>query len=436
MHDDGHWLNADRLRGYPRLFIVLYVLFCIGWGLAATGMMDPFGKPIGYDFMTFWSASRIALDGAPVAAYDPTKIFAVQQGAVPTLGMVFLWHYPPTFYLVVLPLSLLPYFWSYVVFVAATLGVYWGVVRRIAAPAGAGMLFLAFPGVFVNAFHGQNAFLTGALLGATLLLLERRPVLAGICAGLLAIKPHLAVLLPIAFICMGAWRALFAAVLTALAFLGVSVVVLGDATLTAFVGNLKLVRLIMEAGWLPWPKMPTLFALAKLLGAPTLFAYALQAIGALAAIACVTWIWRQRIDYGLKAAALVSGTLLVSPYLFDYDLALMALPIAWCGMHGLRHGWLPREREILVLCWAWPAMVAPLTGGIYLQLAPFVTAAMLWMVWRRAREAAMMLAHSNVGSSSGDDDRVGPLVFVPATSTCRELASSKRSCETENRPCP
>lgn len=382
MHDDGHWLNADRLRGYPRMFIALYVLFCIGWGLAATEMMDPFGKPIGYDFMAFWSASRIALDGAPVGAYDPMQIFAVQQRAVPTLGKPFLWHYPPTFYLVVLPLALIPYFWSYIVFTAVTLGIYWGVVRRIAAQAGAGMLFLAFPGVFVNAFHGQNAFLTGALLGATLLLLERRPLLAGVCAGLLAIKPHLAVLLPIAFFCMGAWRALFAAVLTALLFLGISVAVLGDGTLHAFFGNLRVVRLIMEAGWLPWPKMPTLFAFAKLLGAPTAVAYALQALGALAVIACVTWIWRKAANYGLKAAALVSGTLLISPYLFDYDLALLALPLAWYGMYGLRNGWYRGEREILALCWMWPGLVAPLakTG---IQTAPFVLLLLLAMIaWR------------------------------------------------------
>lgn len=409
MRDDGHWLNADRLQGYPRLFVVLYALSCVAWGLVAKEMMDPFGKPIGYDFMAFWSASRIALDGAPLNAYDPIRLFAVQQQAIPSLRMPFLWHYPPTFYLVVLPLSLITYFWSYIAFVLATLGAYWSVVRRIATQAGAGMLFVAFPGVFINAFHGQNAFLTGALLGTTLLLLERRPLLAGICAGLLAIKPHLAVLLPVAFICLGAWRALFAAALTVAAFLGVSVAVLGDATLHAFFSNLKLVRLIMEAGWLPWTKMPTFFAFAKLLGAPSALAYALQVIGALTTIACVIWIWRQAVDYSLKAAALVSGTLLVSPYLFDYDLALMALPLAWYGMYGLRNGWRNGEREILALCWLWPLMIAPLTGGIRLQLAPFVTAALLWMIWRRVRETTMLRAHRGVQLGEDGDKPPAPL---------------------------
>lgn len=386
MNNDGHWLNSDRLYGHPRLFIILYGLFCIVWAVLAKEGMDPYGKPIGYDFITFWSASRVALDGAPLDAYVPIRLFGAQQAAVPALQMIFLWHYPPTFYLVILPLSLLPLLWSYFSFVLLTLGAYWGVVRQIATPVGAGALFFAFPGIFLNAFHGQNGFLIGALLGATLLLLERRPVLAGICAGLLVIKPHLAVLLPLAFICLRAWPALFAAALSALAFLGLSVAVLGTETLSAFVGNLRLVRVILEAGWLPWVKMPTFFAFASLLGAPAFAAYLLQALGAAVAIGCVAWIWRQPVDYTLKAAALVTATLLVSPYLFDYDLALLALPLAWLGMHGLRTGWRYGERNLLVLCWLLPVFIAPLAGALQLQFAPFVLLALLFFIWRRVAE--------------------------------------------------
>ncbi len=395
MKSDGHWLNGDRLHGYPRLFMALYGLFCIIWALLAKEGMDPYGKPISYDFITFWSASRIALDGAPLDAYVPIRLFGVQQAAVPALQMIFLWHYPPTFYLVVLPLSLLPLLWSYFSFVLLTLGAYWGVVRQIATPLGASALFFAFPGIFINAFHGQNGFLTGALLGATLLLLERRPLLAGVCAGLLMIKPHLAVLLPLAFICLRAWPAFFAAALSALAFLGLSVAVLGVGTLDAFVGNLPLVRAILEAGWLPWAKMPTFFAFASLLGAPAVLAYALQALGAACAIGCVVWIWRQPVDYALKASALVTGTLLVSPYLFDYDLALLALPLAWLGMHGLRTGWRRGERTLLAMCWVSPVFIAPLTGAIHLQFAPFLQLALLLSILRRVREERRVLACAN-----------------------------------------
>ena len=62
------------------------------------------------------------------------------------------------------------------------------------------MLALAFPATFINLFHGQNGFLNAALLGAALLALDRRPVVAGILFGLLSYKPHLGLLVPLALL--------------------------------------------------------------------------------------------------------------------------------------------------------------------------------------------------------------------------------------------
>ena len=42
------------------------------------------------------------------------------------------------------------------------------------------MLALACPAVLINVGHGQNGFLTAALLGGALVLLDRRPIVAGI----------------------------------------------------------------------------------------------------------------------------------------------------------------------------------------------------------------------------------------------------------------
>ena len=39
-------------------------------------------------------------------------------------------------------------------------------------------------------------------------------------------------------------------------------------------------------------------------------------------------MWRSRISYSLKAAALAVGTLLVTPYLFMYDMMVLAIPVA------------------------------------------------------------------------------------------------------------
>ena len=58
----------------------------------------------------------------------------------------FLWHYPPTFHLVVLPLALLPYLAAYAAWVASTFAAFAWVVRRFAPRPETLWLLLAFPG--------------------------------------------------------------------------------------------------------------------------------------------------------------------------------------------------------------------------------------------------------------------------------------------------
>ena len=45
------------------------------------------------------------------------------------------------------------------------------------------LLALAYPAVLINIGHGQNGFLTAALLGGALIILDRRPILAGILSA-------------------------------------------------------------------------------------------------------------------------------------------------------------------------------------------------------------------------------------------------------------
>ena len=54
--------------------------------------------------------------------------------------------------------------------------------------------------MFVNVGHGQNGFLTAALLGGALHWLDRRPWLAGVLIGCLAYKPQFGVLIPVALL--------------------------------------------------------------------------------------------------------------------------------------------------------------------------------------------------------------------------------------------
>ena len=355
-----HWLNAERVRVYSWMVVVIFAVVSglwVGWSLP--GLVDPRGKPIGYDFMAFWSAARLALAGRPEAAFDGPTIAAIQHAAVPFLSNVwFPWHYPPTFLLIVTPLGLLPYPAALALFVLGTAALWALLVRQILPDRRAWIVAAAAPSGLITVLDGQNALLTAALAGFALLWLERRPLAAGILIGLLSMKPHLALLFPLALFAEGRWRTIAAAAATVLALAAASLALFGWASWAAFLHHVPLTLAMGEEGAVPWGTMPSPYVFALSLGAPAAAASVLQGAVALFAAGCVWLVWRRRAaPFEAKAATLVAGSLLVSPYLFYYDLTWASLAVAWLAMLGLREGFARGEREILLFAWLAPAVM-------------------------------------------------------------------------------
>jgi hypothetical protein len=391
MKTDAHWLNRERLVLYPSLILVLFLLLGLLWVLMSLKMVDTNGSVFCNDFITFWSASYLALAGHAQDAYNTSLLFKVQQITAPASKTIFIWFYPPPFFLVVLPLALLPYIAAYWSFILSTLSIYLLVLRRIVRGKTAMLCIVSFSGLWVNLLSGQNAFLTAALCGAALLTLERRPVLAGLFIGLLAIKPHLALLFPVALIAIGAWRSLVTAALTAVTFTALGTITLGPAVLTGFIEKLGSARLFMENESIIWRKMPSVFAFMRLLGIPVLWAYFAHFLVAVVAVVVVWFVWRRCQDWNLRGAVLMTATFLVSPYVFDYDLAWLAFPVAWLGLDGLRNGWFRGEREVLVVAWLLPMLlVLQKITALSVQVGPLVLCCLLWMAYRRATSVSML----------------------------------------------
>ena len=63
----------------------------------------------------------------------------------------------------------------------------------------------------------------------------------------------------------------------------------------------------------------------------------------LAAAAAVAALWRSSVRYEIKAAALGTGLMLATPYLYTYDLVSLAVPLAFLFRLGLTRGFLPHE---------------------------------------------------------------------------------------------
>ncbi len=378
-----HWLNPARIRFYSGVTLALFLAIAFGlfW---FSNLIDPNGYVIITDLTVFWSASHLALAGHASDAYIVAKLREAVFAFYPNVKESFGWFYPPSFYLWILPLGLIPYVPAYLVFMLPTLAFYVFVIGRIIWNREAAWALVSFSGAWINLLRGQNGFLTAALAGSALLYLEERPILSGIFIGLLTIKPHLALLFPVALIAIGAWRTLFAALFSALASLTAGVVVLGVDTLPAWLHSLDTARQFMENnGPVYWIHMPTVFAFCRLLGASIAISYTAHILVALGASVAVWWVWRHCDEHSLRAAMLTTSTLLISPYILEYDLTWLALPVAWMSTFALRQGWRRGEREVMILAWLLPLLCSIVAKLTSIQIGPLGLLLLLWIIMRR-----------------------------------------------------
>lgn len=388
MKNDGHWLTAQRMRIYPAILLCLqFIVRPAGMRKYAESASARFGSPWPDDFRVFWGAARLALEGRFTAPYDMAQLFPVMQLADSSLRAPApwaSWFYPPTFLLLVAPLGLLDFWLAYPLFVALTLAPFIVLLFRICAPYRPWLLIIAFPATVSTAFHGQNAFLTSSLAAAALVLLPARPVLAGVFLGCLAIKPHLAVLFPFALIAIGAWRTIASAAVTALALVLSSYGLMGGETFHAFRDNVAYAQQLVSTGMLPAFKMPTAFVGLRMHAVDLTLAYAAQLLVATMAAGMVVLVWRNSRHHAVRCATLMTASMLVSPYVYAYDMTWLAFPIAWMGVHGMRHGWRPGERFWLVVAWTLPASSQIFARFANVQLAPFALLALLGLMVRRS----------------------------------------------------
>jgi hypothetical protein len=360
---DRHWLDAERVRVYSSMIVAIFgTIFVIWLAMSLPDLVDPRGKPFGYDFMAFWSAAKLAVTGRAASAFDESIISAVQHAAVPSLPeIVFPWHYPPTFLLLIAPLGLLPYALALAVFVLAGAALWALLVRRVLPDRRSWIVAAAAPAGLINLLDGQNAFLTAALAGFALLWLDRRPLLAGVLIGLLAMKPHLGLLFPLVLLIEHRWRTITAAAAAVLALAVSSLAAFGWASWAAFLDHLPVTQAMAEHGAVPWGTMPSAYVFALSLGAPVGAAWVLQGASAALAVAAVWRAWRcPAAPFEAKAAAFAAGSLLLPPYLFYYDLVWAVLAIGWLALLGLRTGFRRGEREVMLFAYLAPALMPPL----------------------------------------------------------------------------
>ncbi len=283
------------------------------------------------DFRLLYGAALIG----PRQGFDHLYDLAAQKAAVEGLGQGFYWSpflNPPPLVWLATPLTILPFglallVWSFLLFGALLLTWY------LVAP-GEGLTKAAYLamwlGVFPVAFGlmvGQPVALVAAAVAACWWLSQRnRMLLAGLALSLIALKPQVALLVPLCLLVSGHAR-IFGAWFAATALMAlVALAMLGPDGLARYRDALSL-----ASQWEPTRR----YAVAGLVGlGPQL--YVAQAIVAAAAL---LGAWRHRHDGpALPIAAGITASLLFTPYVGFQDCAMLFVA-AWLVIRAQATDW-------------------------------------------------------------------------------------------------
>ena len=371
---EARWLDGRRVRGYALLIgLASLALLAVAWSQAQ--------GPQGSDFLAFWGGGRAVLFGFPEFAYD----LAWQERTQTSAGFDGWYAFvnPPPFLFLAAPFAALPYPAAWIAWVVLTYAA-WAWVSVRALPR-LWPLVLVFPGALIAAGHAQNGFVTGALLVGGVALLDRRPLMAGALLGALIVKPHLALLVPFWLAAGGRWRAFAAAAASSAGLLLLSWLAFGTNTLIGNVNSWQASAAIMRAADADFLlRMATPYAQVRLFAGETA-ALVVSGVIALAMLALVVLSGRRFGGDAMAGGAfMLAATALASPYLFNYDLPFLVLPILWLVREGLRDGFRQWEKLLLVALWFAPYATRAAALPLGLNLMPLASALLVWLVWSRA----------------------------------------------------
>src|SRR5476649_704728 len=279
---------AAAFCGVIGLYDTIYVVFALGHG----PVIGPILSVLFPDFLVFHAAVRAFFEGKLALVYD-IDAFTQFQNAIyadrfpgPVSFRPFL--YPPIWLLLLLPLGALAVGAAYAVFMVASALLAtllegrrdpWGWLAIVTSPAAVWTILA-----------GQNTFLSLALFYGGWHALERSPALAGILLGLLAYKPQIWVLVPVALLAARQGRALAWTIGTVAVLSLVSLGVFGPGFWRAFVdvareaGSARIADIMFERIYM---HMTTLVAAARIVGLPPGVAGAIQLAGSALALAAV-----------------------------------------------------------------------------------------------------------------------------------------------------
>ncbi len=342
----------------------------------------PFGRrgiPVFCDHLAYYTAGRLVREGRAGELYDLSAVTAYQAGLFPPGRWESLeaFRNPPFVAQLAAGTAGLSFAASGWVWALFGVAVYVGGLRLL-SPRPPPFAVATVPAVLCVAYGQTSLLAAGVLAVAGRLLIDRRPFLAGVVAGLLWAKPPLLLGLVVWGLLdlRRLWPAAVGCVLTGAALTGGSYAVIPEAW-AGFAGTLADNANYSDFDW--W-KAPGPRAFWRLLLGPGRPATALWLLSAATGLWGFVRVWRaNRDDVPVVFAAAVLLTLWASPHAMIYDWAVVAVPaVLLAGRPGLRWpfavGWAALAVGTEVGMWQ-----AKLWGEPVVQLS---AAALAWAGWR------------------------------------------------------
>lgn len=339
------------------------------------------GTLLGRDFANVYTAGHLVTGGPLGTIYDIQAYRLYQQGLFGGAVLGHNYSYTPVSFFYVWLFAPFPYIAALALWLALTGAAFLAAARPYLREAGLpSWLPLILPASLMNVWAGHYGFLFGALWLAAWRLLDERPRTAGLLIGLMIVKPHLALLMPLVLARRGAGTAFLFAALTASGLVLASGLVFGWNYWAAWLGGTLLTQAAMigDTAQFFLRMMPTVAPSLLLAGLPPSAAWSVQAVVGLAALAA---LWRYMPKDPVRAGlATACATLLVLPYAFVYDMTLVSLAAALI-LHRGQAGMRPLWRAVLVLAFLLPVLAVPLnSAGV--PLGPPLVAFLLFRLLR------------------------------------------------------
>jgi hypothetical protein len=348
----------------------------------ASGYAIPkFGAVWGRDFANVWAGGRLVISGNANQLYD-TEHFAAAQRLLLGLRGEYNYSYPPSSLLIATPLAWFPYPIALLIWLVGTAALFAWAARPYLTDFPL-VLSVLTPAATMNIWAGQYGLLVGALWLLSFRALAGRQTGGGVAAGLLSVKPHLAILLPIIFVLRRRFSAVAVAIAVAAAVGLVSAALFGptlwhDYFTKAAATQAAILSRTQDRFY--FQLMPTTFVSFRHF--PPMIQISAQLTTAGLAL---VGLWRVRnAEWRTLAFIGATATFLILPYAFGYDMTVASL-----GLVTLLHArWAmlaPWERVLLAAGFILPQAVIALSFQ-YIPLAPFILLGAFWVQVRHASD--------------------------------------------------